>query len=346
MADGIRLYDHGQQLELVSESLHDERRSVPTGFAGLDLLLRRGGLLPGNLVVLGGRTGTRKSTVIANMMVSMARRGVPVGLVGLDEQPWQYVVSLLSVWTGHSRSWVEERWDEPEGRTLRADWKDFARGLVHLFGGQRPGVDHLSQATKMADLGDSNAPAVVFVDYLNKLSRSGQYGYAEVSRVPRLVEDLGIWTTESGNIVVALHQLGRNDEYGQSNNRNAGHVPVTLAQLKYGGEEDADLVIGTYRPAMNPLAEMDISVAKQTLGPAFDEDVYYEIRGIAKRLENSTFLQLLKNRPGEHRELRGIELLSAYGDSLLMTEREGKEEHDGQAERERDRRGVQPGGTV
>ncbi len=95
MGDGLHLYDSGQQDDLVAGSVHDKRPAIPTGFAGLDSLLRRGGLLPGNLVLLGGRTGTRKTTVVVNMVVSMAQANIPVGPVGLDEQPWQYVVKLM-----------------------------------------------------------------------------------------------------------------------------------------------------------------------------------------------------------------------------------------------------------
>jgi hypothetical protein len=260
------------------------------------------------------------------MLVSMAAGGYPVGFVGLDEQPWQYVVSALSVWTGRSRDWVEEVWDEPEGQKLRADWREFARGRVHIFGGRRPNIEHLNAGMEMAAMGNASAPRVLFVDYLDLLSRDKKYGYKQQDRLVMLVEEMKVWAVEAGVAVVVLHQLSRTDEYGGANNRNAGHIPATLTQMKYGGEEPADIVFGTYRPTMNPLAQMEAGVAKQVLGQAFDEDWFYEIRGIAAKTRESTFLQLLKNRPGTHREERGIELLSPYGDSLLMTEREGKDD--------------------
>jgi hypothetical protein len=152
------------------------------------------------------------------------------------------------------------------------------------------------------------------------MSREGEYRYGDNTRLPLLCENLGIWATDTGTTVVALHQLSRNDEYGNTNNRNSGHVPVTLTQLKFGGEEQADLVISTYRPAMHPLASMTIGIAKEAMGDKFDEDYYYEIRAMAKKYANSTFLQLLKNRPGIHREERGIELISP-NDSLAMEEK-------------------------
>lgn len=316
----LQLLDTTQQLDAVDASIKDARPSVPTGFGSMDLLLRRGGLLPGTLVLLGGRTGTRKSTIMENMMVSMLDGGAAVGLLGLDEQPWQYVVSLMSVVSGRSRDWVENVWDEPEGLELRRDWRRY-RGKLHLFKGRKPGIDNITAQMEMAALGDSTPPEVIFIDYLNKLTRAKEYGYQETNRIPRLVEHLAEWSTDTGVSVVALHQLGRVDEFGNTNNRNNGHLPVTLAQLKYGGEEDADIVFGTYRPAMDPLGNMPMDVAQLVLGDKFDDQEYWEARARVRKYRDSTFLQLLKNRPGTHREEKGIELLSPHPDALTMREK-------------------------
>lgn len=318
-------HDHDQQLTLVSESVHDERAAVPTGVGGLDLLLRRGGFLPGSLVLLGGRTGTRKSTIMLNMMVSMAQAGISVGLVGLDEQGWQYATNLMSVLSGRSRDWVEERWDTAEGKALRSEYRDLARGRIHLYTGRRPDIQRIAQQVEMSGMGTSESPKVVFIDYLKLLTRDKSYGYKDNERIPRLVEDLEIWTTETGTSVVALHQLSRNDEFGGANNRNAGHLPVTLAQLMYGGEDSADMVMGTYRPSMDPVGNLTMDSAKQVLGDRFDEEDYWAAVNRVKKYAESTFLQLLKNRPGTHREEKGIELLSPFGDSLRMEEKDGHE---------------------
>lgn len=327
MADGLRLYDSGQQDKLVNESVHDTRSAIPTGFAGVDSLLRRGGLQPGNLVLLGGRTGTRKTTVVVNMVVRMAQANIPVGLVGLDEQPWQYVEKLMSAWSGWPLDRIEERWDEDEGRVLRQEWKALARGKVHVLGGKRPAPEHLTAALDLAAVGAKGAearPVVIFIDYLKLMSRKGQFGYGDNSRIPQLVEELQLWSTENEVAVVALHQLSRNDEHGGQNSRSNGHIPMTLTQLMYGGEDSADIVLGCYRPALNPVALMAFDIAKQVLGDRFDEDDYWEIKAMAKKYEHSTFLQLLKNRPGTEREERGIELLSPDR-SMRMEEKEAPE---------------------
>jgi len=321
MTGSLRLHDAGQQLDLVTESVKDSRPSVPTGFAGIDLLLRRGGMLPGTFALLGGRTGTRKSTIIANMMVSMAEANIPVALVGLDEQPWQYAVSLMSVVSGRSRDWVEEVWFEPAGMELRAAWKRDYRNRLWLFTGVRPTIDHIQSLVEMAATGDGEPPAIVFIDYLAKMARGQEYGWNDNQRIPRMAEELAIWSTDKGVSVVALHQLNRTDEYGNVNNKNAGHVPVTLTQLAYGGEAEADIVFGSYRPAMDPIGNMSMDAAKTALGKDFNEDEWYERVAMVRKYRDSTFLQLLKNRPGTHREERGVELVSPYADSLRMEEK-------------------------
>lgn len=321
--EGVVFHDHGKQLKLLDDAIHDPTPTLPTGFDSIDQLLRRGGLLPGNFVVLGGRTGTRKTTVMLNMAVSLAERDIPVGVLGLDETPWMYVVKLMSAAYGLTQDFIEQQWDTDAGKQLQRDWRNFAHGRLHFFSGQRPTVDQLSGNVEMTNMGTSRPPKVLFIDYLALMARKG-YGFTENARIPELTEDLQVWSSEYGITLVVLHQLSRNDEHGGGNSRNAGHIPVTLAQLKYGGEEQADLVLGTYRPSMNPLALMSIGAAKEVLGDRFDEDVYFEIRSIAHKYKDSTFLQLLKNRPGTHREERGVELLSE-DESLQMKEKEAEE---------------------
>ena len=330
---GLRVYDQSQQLKLVDESVNDERPASSTGVMGVDLLLRRGGILPGNFALLGGRTGTRKTTTMLNMAVTMAEAGTPVAIVGLDEAPWQYVVKMMSVRTGRSPDQLEEELRGERGDQLRQSWREFARGKVHVLAGTRPHPEHLDATLRRSALRAEEQPRVVFIDYLSLLTRAGEFGFNEQSRIPRLAEALQVWSNAAGVGVVALHQLSRNDEFGGTNSRNAGHIPVTLAQLKYGGEEQADIVFSTYRPALNPVGNMTFEMAKQTLGDRFDEDEYWELRALVKRYEGSTFLQLLKNRPSTRgTEERGVELLSV-GDSILMMEKEAAPDQEEENER-------------
>jgi hypothetical protein len=84
------------------------------------------------------------------------------------------------------------------------------------------------------------------------------------------------------------------------------------------------MVLATYRPAKNPVGNMSFPMAQQVLGDRFDEDAYWELRALVKKYERSTFLQLLKNRPGVHQEEHGVELLSP-DDTLRVHEKEAAE---------------------
>jgi len=71
---------------------------------------------------------------------------------------------------------------------------------------------------------------------------------------------------------------------------------------------------------------MDASTARQVLGERFDEDAFHQSQRRVRDNERSTFVQLLKNRPGTHTETKGIEMLSP-NESLRMIEKGAEVEH-------------------
>lgn len=285
--------------------VHDTRPRVATGWAGLDDLLHRGGFSPGELVIIGGRTHTRKTTVALNMMVQMLEAGVAVGFVALDEATHSYAAKLTSVVTGLPHQDLEDRWDETADKRLHAAQ---VMRLLSVTSGARPTFDTLSYwltETCVIDMGVQ--PQVVFIDYLSLLGREG-YEQSEVQRVGRLVEDLQVWTSEHEVVTVALHQVARFDE--GAGGRYHGSTPLSLAGLKYGGEEVADVVLATYRPALDPVGNMSAEEARYRLGRNFDEDDWSDAVSRVQQYRDITLLQLLKNRPGVHLNQRGTMLRS------------------------------------
>src|SRR6266545_2717663 len=85
-----------EQLKSWEMRATDTRPAVGTGWPGIDSLLHRGGLSPGHLAVIAGRTHTRKTTVALNIVTNLLRADVPVGLVALDEPVASYVGKLAS----------------------------------------------------------------------------------------------------------------------------------------------------------------------------------------------------------------------------------------------------------
>jgi replicative DNA helicase len=310
-----------EQRQVWHERATDTRPRISTGFPGMDHLLNRGGFAPGELVILGGRTHTRKSTVMLNMAERLLRAGTPVGFLGLDEPTASYVAKLASVFTQLPHEHLETNWESTSVQErLEEDYWPHAR-LLSITEGYRPSFDQMTAWLEMADVETGARPRVVFIDYVSLLARD-KYTGQDVTRIPRLFEDLQVWTSAQEVVTVALHQVGRGD------NRYHGDTPMRLEFLKYGGEEFADVVLATYRPQLNVIGNLDRMGAELEMGDSFDEEKWEEAVARVKRYEHSTFLQLLKNRPGVHLLQEGIELLSPT-EAIYMRPAEGDTFEDG-----------------
>lgn len=79
-------------LESVSNSL-TEQRFTKMGTAALDRVFSAA---PGDLVVVGAATGTGKSTLLTTWSLSLARRGMGVGIISIEDQPEDYGGKLIS----------------------------------------------------------------------------------------------------------------------------------------------------------------------------------------------------------------------------------------------------------
>jgi hypothetical protein len=264
-----------------------------------------------------------------SIIARMLRDEVSVGLVGLDEPTPAYVARLCSALSvtdvgvgddGHAAEWLEEHWNQPEAEGARERYKTYATRLW-LSHGARPTLNTLTDWLSIAPV----RPEVVFIDYLQLLAR-GKYDGNDNTRVPRLAEELSVWAGVNEVAVVALHQVGR--ESKTTGTTYHGDTPLQLESLRSGGEEAADIVLGTYRPALSPLGNMEMEEAEADLGKDFSEERWLAAVERCKRYEQSTFLQLLKNRPSQKGLLmRGVELF-APGHSMFQRERDDEDRDD------------------
>lgn len=69
---------------LYQEHRGPEGGSIPTGYGGLDAALG-GGLRPGSMWIVGGRTSCRKTSVMLRSALELGRRGVVCGYVSLED---------------------------------------------------------------------------------------------------------------------------------------------------------------------------------------------------------------------------------------------------------------------
>jgi len=302
------------QLAALGERALDARPALSMPFPALEDYLHRGGCHPGELVVLGGRKGTRKTCVMLSWAVHLLRQNVNVGVVTLDESLAMYVSKLMSVVFQVPSDFIEDNWDSPRIREMRDEYEALARGLT-LTTGARPNMASLQQWLEETTVHD-RTPRVVFIDYLSLLVA---FRARPTERIPQLFEELQVWTRANDLVTVVLHQAGRTDE-GVSKKYH-GDTPMTAEGLLYGGEQQADIILGTYRPGLNPLGNMSPTIAEMVLGDSYDEEKHNEAMARVRRFKNSTFLQLLKNRPSTKGEwFEGVELHSP-NDSQYIEER-------------------------
>jgi len=307
------------QLSALEQRALDSRPVMSSPFPALNAFLHRGGLHPGELVVLGGRKGTRKSAVMLNWAVHLLRLGVPVGILTLDESLAMYVSKLMSVVTKAPSETLEEpkTWDSEAMMRARKQYEEVASGLT-LSAGVRPDFTNLQEWLEFSDM-EGERPRVVFCDYTSLLVH---YRTRESERVPRLFEELQVWTKDNDLVTVALHQAGRTDE-GVSKKYH-GDTPMTAEGLLYGGEQQADVILACYRPALNPLGNMSQGIAELVMGDSFDEEKWQDACAHVKRYARSTFLQLLKNRPSTKGEwFEGCELYSPNESQYMEEKGEG-----------------------
>lgn len=288
----------GQTAELMQVAT-DPRPRAATGIAPLDDRLNRRSFGAGELVILGGRMHTRKTGVAVNMIHNMLKAEVPVGLVGLDESPAMYVAKLASVMAAQPHTTIAEYWHDDKMLKVRSQYLDLAKNLS-VTKGYRPDFADL---TAWLDT-EPNRPRVVFIDYLSLLSRAKfQKGNAE--RIQNLIEDLQVWTNDSEVTTVVLHQVGRADD---STARYHGDSPMSPEQLMYGGEQAADVILSTYRPALNPVGNM---TEQQALAKGSTTEEWETARQLVEDSRDLTYLQLTKNRPGVELHFQGFPLQSA-----------------------------------
>lgn len=305
---GLSVHEQLARAEAVAT---DPRPRVSTGWPALDRLLHRGSLGPGTMCLFGGRIHTRKTAVVLNLIANLLQADVPTGLVGLDEPPHMYVMKLASVLSRMSAADIEIGWDGDASRAARQQYERVAHRLT-ITEGSRPSFKDLTAWLDAAEVDTGARPRVVFIDYLARLGGRSKFSGKDVEYIPRLAEELAVWTNEQELVTIAIHHAGKTDE--GSNRKYHGDQPMTIEQLRFSVDEPADLVFATFRPELDPVGNMSQA---QAAAEGIDLDKWQDAADRVLAERDKTYLQLLKNRPGTHLERKGIALRS-IGESQLM----------------------------
>lgn len=236
---------------------------VPSGFKDLDELF--GGFRGGDLVILAARPGVGKTSFALNLAVNAAKAGTTVAFLSLEMSASQLTQRILCsearVNLGNVR----------QGRMTDSDWMAIIEASNTLYNldiyiDDTPALSILELRAKARRELRSKEKGLIVVDYLQLMqpprARADGNRAVEVGEISR---GLKVLAKEMNMPVIALSQLSRAVEM-------RGKKRPMLSDLRESGsiEQDADMVILLYRPAVYDETEDNTSqaiVAKHRHGP-------------------------------------------------------------------------------
>lgn len=261
--------DYLQNVERVVTGRKDERL-IETYFNSIDRSI--GGFRKSELVVIGGRPGSGKTTFALNVAFKMACQGKKVAFFSLEMAKNELMDKLVKQATG------EDKYTESNIQSI-VEAKRYIDDLkLKIFDNPRLKINDIYSICKFEKDFDC-----VFIDHLAILQSEKRYN-SQYERVTDLSGRLKAMAKELNIPVVALAQLNRGLE-------NRDVKAPTLADLRDSGsiEQDADLVGFIYRP------EYHLRQAEPDVGTPKHDKWMQSIEAV----KGKAYFILAKNRRGE-----------------------------------------------
>jgi replicative DNA helicase len=223
-------------------------RAVPTGLRDLDRLLR-GGVHPGQMVVVGARPTVGKSMLAGQIAISAARAGVSSCIFSLEMPAQDWRVRLLANLSGvpGDRLRVEvagavtaEEWD-----ALREARAAPTLSRIHIVAGQEmSAADVLMRARAMVRQHNVGLLVVDYIGLLRAPAGSGRDGLVAATEANSKAMKRMALALDVPVIVAA--QLNRDVESRED-------PRPTMADLRWSGsiEQDADVVMLLHRAELH-----------------------------------------------------------------------------------------------
>ena len=246
---------------------------VPSGFRDIDALLR--GYPKAEVSVVAGRPGSGKTAFALSLAVNMARAGLRVLFFSIEMTLLSLLDRLVSIETGIDSRKIANgrlspheasRYTETVGRM--SQWQ--------IFIDDTSGLTPEMMRTKTQRVRYEHGIDIIFVDYLQLMETTEDYGTNETTKVSYLSRQITKLAKDTGIPVLALAQLSRAVE-------NRKDKRPQLSDLRSSGqiEQDASIIQFIYRDEMyNEDTEFpnqaDIITAKNRHGPTGTMSLYYE----------------------------------------------------------------------
>lgn len=245
--------------------LHEDSRNFPR-FPWADLNTLSGPMCPEDLVMVAARTGGGKSLFLQNLfdaLICAGRRGL---YVGLEQSP-----EILRIKWACLRTDVQPKLVLAPGELYKTPTWDAAMDKVQqdINGWQRSDAirarAHFSATRKInaaglqmwTDWAVERGCSFVIVDHIDRMEHGpGTNAFHEMSETVRLAKELAV---RHKITMIVASQVGRPGDALEQ------FMPPALHQLRGGGtkEEEADTVLGIYRPLRMNVTEQELKQVRQ-----------------------------------------------------------------------------------
>jgi len=240
---GLRMLDFQTDIvQAVEQIIAEKSDLIHTGFFEVDALL--GGLEPGDVLVVGGRTGVGKTAFMTRMALNTAMHGEQSVYMTTEMRDTSIVQRILPQATGiPAIRYRQKRLTSREKELVRGVAKnDMSRLPLKIFGRSRLSIREISSATISAQA------RIIYIDYLQRctLPRAESRAY----QIEEFMVQLKSFGVDTGTRIVLGVQLDR----GMDREPNR---PPQLSDLRGSGaiEHEADAVILLWEPPAEVLAK-------------------------------------------------------------------------------------------
>jgi replicative DNA helicase len=263
------------------EYVHENRGSytgVPTGYTDIDRAL--GGLQKSDLILLGGRPGSGKTSLGLCMGYNAALRGYKVAVVSLEMGRRQLARRLTSMASKVDLQRLRSGWfDDDEWGTIVESMGNLSQLPIYINDtAGNPLASIRSQLRRLVS--QQNGIDLLVVDYLGLIAPE-ENTENRVQEISKISMGLKLLAREFDIPVLALAQLSRQVESRQNKRPQ-------LSDLRDSGslEQDADIVLFLYRDDYYaeqearkdyvPTNIAEVSIAKHRNGPTGNVNLYFK----------------------------------------------------------------------